>query len=147
MDEMDHLLSQLPSEPPAEDLAGRVLAALQARRRRRARLHLGAGVLLALAGFWLIAAPILEMARSMALPDSGLPVLAAAWDLVLTGVTPFWEEILAGLASFQGSFGSALGYSAWLGMLALAFAALLSLGRLLPRGGTGDWTGLSPDEE
>lgn len=146
MDEMDHWLSQLPSEPPAADLAGRVLSALQARRRRKARLQLGAGVLLAFAGLWLIAAPIVELARETALPESGLPLLLAAWDLVLAGVMPFWEQILAGLASFEGSFGAALGYSAWLGMLALAFAALLSLGRLL-RSGTSDWTGFSPDEE
>ncbi len=146
MDEMDHWLSQLPSKPPAEDLAGRVLSALRARRRRKARLHLGAGVLLALIGLWLIAAPLMEMVREMALPESGLPLLLAAWDLLLAGVMPFWEQILAGLASFEGSFGAALGYSAWLGMLALAFAALLSLGRLL-RSGTGDWTGFNPDKE
>lgn len=147
MDEMDRLLSQLPGEPPAEDLAGRVLVAIRSHRRRRALAHLGAGAVLAIAGVWLLYAPLAAIAGQLALPESGLPLLLAAWDLVLAGITPFWEEIVAGLASLQGSFGALLAPTAWLGMMALAFAALLSLGKLLPRGGAGGWTGLNPDEE
>jgi hypothetical protein len=92
MDEpVDHLLKNLPSIDPPDDLKDRVLQSVAADRRRRALrwklAYAGTVLALALGGFWLGAA----LADSY-LPDL-LPILLANW--VYAG--DLWSEIGASL--------------------------------------------------
>jgi len=132
MDKMDHLLSQLPGEPPPVDLAFRICQSIRVRSKWNRRLRLALSGILAALGLWLALPSMTARIFSMALPDSGLPMLYEWVQLGLAGIGTFVLNAVSGVTALQSGF-TTLNVPAWLGLAALALSALLALDFLMPR--------------
>lgn len=131
-DYLDHLLFELPSPSPPNDLVSLILRRVERRRKRRAQLHLALSGALALIGIWLLLPNLEVWLAQMALPANGLPVLVDGLDMAITGAAQELSNTLSGLLSLQQDVNS-LGAPAWPGLVALAVSALLAADLLLPR--------------
>jgi hypothetical protein len=132
VDKMDHLLLQLPGEPPPVDLALRICQSIRMRRKRISRQRLVLSGILAILGLWLALPPITAWIFGFALPDSGLPMLYEWVELALAGIGTFLLNAVSGVTAFQSGF-TTLNIPALLGLAALALSALLALDFLMPR--------------
>jgi hypothetical protein len=126
-DELDRLLYRLPGEPPPSDLAARICHQIRVRQRRAHGVRLGLSFLLAIFGVWLALPGLINSAEKLSLPVSGYSYLIPLVQSFLNGLWGFTLNALNGLSAFQTNLAKTMGAGTWLGMVALAGAALLAL--------------------
>lgn len=143
MNDLERLLYHLPSDPPPQDLAGRVLRNVQARRRRRMGIQLGFGLILAAGGTWLSAPLVPAFTPSGGFPASALAILLEWLQATLAGAEPHFTYTWNGLAGLQSGIAAPVDVSAALGLAALTLSILLILGQVLPRAGEQTREGVS----
>jgi hypothetical protein len=131
-DDLDRLLHRLPGELPDSELADRICRQVGMRQRRAQRARLSLSLLLAIFGIWMALPGLLSSLENLSLPASGFTYLTPLVQSFLSGLWGFTQNALNDLAAFQANLTQTIGAAAWLGMVALAGAALLALGLVLP---------------
>jgi hypothetical protein len=131
-DDLDRLLYRMPGELPGSELADRICRQVGVRQRRAVQARLGLSILLAVFGAWMALPGVVNSLSGLSLPASGLSYLYPLIQSFLDGLWGFTQNALNGLAAFQANLAQAMGTGAWLGMVALAGAALLALSLVLP---------------
>ena len=131
MDQVDRMLSRLPSEDVAGDLAGRVNRYVRLKRRRRLAARFGLSLVLAACGFWLSSPLVTVLPDSVHLPGSG-PAMAWAWgQAALSNLRIFLVSAWNGFTGLQSGVATPLSASICLGLVILAASALLAFSPLL----------------
>jgi hypothetical protein len=127
MDPLDRLLSQLPAEAPANDLARRISHHVRARRHRAEALRFGASLVLGLTGAWLCLPLFTSLPASVSVPGSGIP-LAYDWiQAALTNLAGFLSSAWNGVTGVQSGMAASINASVWVGLAVLAVGALLAV--------------------
>ena len=132
-DDLDRLLYKLPGELPQSDLVARICHQLSGRQRRALGMRLGLSFLLAVFGIWLALPGLIISAEELRLPASGFSYLNPLIQSFLSGLWGFTQNALNGLSAFQANLAQTMGAATWLGMVALAGAALLALSLVMPQ--------------
>jgi hypothetical protein len=126
-DPLDRLLSRLPAGAPADDLAGRIVHHVHARHRRALVARFGTSFALGLVGGWLCLPLFASLPASVSVPGSGLP-LATGWiQAGLTNLDGFLSSSWGGVTGLQSGVAASINPSAWIGLAAMAFSALLAV--------------------
>jgi hypothetical protein len=131
-DDLDRLLYRMPGKLPPSELAARICRQVGVRQRRAQRVRLGLSFLLAVFGIWLALPDLMNSLADLSLPASGLSYLYPLIQSFVNGLWGFTQTALNGLAAFQANLSQMVGVGAWLGMVALAGAALLALSLVMP---------------
>ena len=132
-DPLDRLLLRLPSEPPTGGLADRVLCYVQAQRRRRMGIRLGASLVLAAGGLWLSSPLVSTLAVSTNLSGSALTVLTEWIRIALAGLDSYVNYAWNGITGIQSNIAAPISTSVGLGLAVLSVSVLLILGQLMPQ--------------
>jgi hypothetical protein len=132
VDDLDRLLYRMPGELPQSELAARICRQVGVRQHRAARARMGLSFLLAVFGIWLALPGLMNSLEDLSLPTSGLSYLYPLIQSFFNGLWGFTKDALNGLTSFQANLSQMMGVGAWLGMVALAGAALLALSLVMP---------------
>ncbi len=130
-DRMDRLLSQLPAEAPAQDLAQRVSLAIRSRHRRRLAARFGLSLALSAFGLWLCLPLIVNLPGSVDLAGSGVPILSGGIAASLTDIGDFLTAAWNGFTGVQSGLTAPITASVWLGLAVLALGAMLAVSPLL----------------
>ncbi len=131
MDRMDRMLSQLPSEAPAEDLGRRVVRFVRARRRRKLLAHAAASAALAAGGLWLVSPLAVTLPGAVPLPGSGMEMTWTWSQAALTRFGDFLASVWGGVTGLQNGIAAPITASVWLGLAILGLSAFLAIGPLL----------------
>lgn len=132
-DPLDRLLLRLPSEPPTGGVADRVLGYIQAQRRRRMGIQLGASLVLAAGGLWLSSPLVSTLAVSTNLSGSALTVLMEWMRVALAGLESYVNYAWNGVTGMQSNIAAPISTSVGLGLAVLSVSVLLILGQLIPQ--------------
>lgn len=132
-DPMDRLLLRLPSERPTGSISDRVLGYIQAQRRRRMGIHLGASLVLAAGGLWLSSPLVSTLAVSTNLSGSALTVLTEWVRVALAGLEAYVNYAWNGVTGMQSNIAAPISTSVGLGLAVLSVSVLLILGQLMPQ--------------
>ena len=132
-DPMDRLLLRLPSEPPKGGIPDRVLRYIQAQRRRRMGIHLGASLVLAAGGLWLSSPLVSTLAVSTNLSGSALTILTEWVRVALAGLEAYVNYAWNGVTGMQSNIAAPISTSVGLGLAVLSVSVLLILGQLMPQ--------------
>ena len=126
-DSMDRLLSRLPADVPADDLAGKIVHHIHARHRRALAGRFGASLVLGLTGIWLCLPLFASLPASVSLPGSGVP-LAYGWiRAAQTNLEGFPSSAWNGVTGLQSGMAASIHASVWVGLSILACSALLAV--------------------
>jgi hypothetical protein len=128
---MDYWLSQLPNQSPPSDLPQRILEAVQKERQRALQRRLILGAVLALSGVWFTLPTLSHWVQQIAIPSLDVTVLLVWTESIFTDLEGALLATANGMLTLQTGVAASLTMSAWLGMLALAAAALLWMHCLL----------------
>jgi hypothetical protein len=132
-DGLDRLLYQMPGELPPEELAAQICHKIHTTHRRTIGVRLGLSFLLAVLGTWMALPGLINGLEDLSLPSSGLFYLYPFIQSILNGLWVFTQDALYSLTAFQENLAQTMGIGAWLGMVALASAALLALSSFMPQ--------------
>lgn len=132
-DPLDLLLARLPEEPVPVDLAARICANVLAHHRRHLVLHFGMSALLVVAGIWLALPGLAGTFQSLALPNSGWPMITAFLEMAGEGAARMVVELISTVSVYQTNLSIPFSGAAWVGIVALAGGCLLALDQMLPR--------------
>ena len=132
-DDLDWLLYRMPGELPSDELAAQICHKIHETHRRASRVRLGLSFLLAVLGTWMALPGLINGLEDLSLPSSGLFYLYPFIQSILSGLWVFTQDALYGLTAFQADLAQTMGVGAWLGMVALASAALLALSSFMPQ--------------
>lgn len=132
-DPLDRLLLRLPSESPTGGITDRVLRYIQAQRRRRMGIHLGASLVLAAGGLWLSSPLVSTLAVSTNLSGSALTVLTEWVRVALAGLEAYVNYAWNGVTGMQSNIAAPISTSVGLGLAVLSVSVLLILGQLMPQ--------------
>jgi hypothetical protein len=132
-DDLDQLLYRMPGEPPPSDLATRICHQIRLRQRHAQGVRLGLSLLLAVFGIWLALPGLINSAEELSLPASGFSYFNPLVQSFLSGLWGFTQNTLNSLSAFQANLAQTMGAITWLGMVALASAALLALSLVMPQ--------------
>ena len=130
MEEMDHLLRDLPGQPLPPELSSRVRADFRQRCQRSRKIRQITSILMVTLGSTLLLPELTRL--TFALPGSGLGLAQASLSAIrdpqnsLQSIPTLFEQIQSGI-------GTAFTTTAWAGMIVLAIGALLALGSWMPR--------------
>ncbi len=134
-DRLDELLARMPSEPPAHDLAARIIAAVAQRRQARMRWRLAGVVAMACAfvGVVLIASswPVDLAARAPAVTAPDADAVSQAVSDFLAAPSEALTEWVGAALAWETALAEGTGAALLLGIVLLTGAILGGLARLL----------------
>jgi hypothetical protein len=131
MDNLDHLLYHLPSDPPDSELAQRIFQRIRKRKRQHCLIRLSASSLLAAGGTWLLASILMPLFNGVTLPQNGLGYLNDIYYLLQSDWTTSLFTGLQSLSDKQFQFTSSINVAGWVILIILAPCAMLASGQLL----------------
>lgn len=131
---MDGLLSNIPYEAAPPDLAPRICQNIMRWHRRRITIRLTTSSILAVAGLWLMIPVLNGWLSPLNQPFNGVEYLYRWLQAGMDGSGAILGNVLSQLSTLQSNL-QTVGNSAWLGLIALAFSAVVLLDFLLPREG------------
>jgi hypothetical protein len=132
-DGLDRLLYRMPGELPSDELAEQICYKIHTTHRRALRVRLGLSFLLAVLGTWMALPGLIKGLEDLSLPSSGFFYLYPFIQSILNGLWVFTQNSLYSMTAFQENLAQTMGAGAWLGMVALASAALLALSSFIPQ--------------
>jgi hypothetical protein len=127
MDKMDRMLHKLPEQEPSLALAARVKAVIHRRHRRRQILRWSVVIPSLVCGLWMVS-PSWWLSSSD-LNASGVPWLVGSLNYLSLESFQVLERLWYGMFSLQGTLGSSLTISVWLGILLLCTAIFFVMGK------------------
>lgn len=136
-DRLDELLARLPGEPPAPDLAARIISSLAQYRRARTMWRISGGVALACAfvGMVLVAISWPEVANAFAAtptaPDAN--ALAVAIDAFLTSPFETFTGLVNAALTWETALVEGVSVALMLGNVLLIVAVFGGMAQLLLR--------------
>lgn len=139
LDEIDRLLINLPGEEIPPFLLPAILQAIEQRRRKRQRISMGFGSILAVIGAILVFPTLPDLLSAFSLPESGLSVIFGVLNQALGGFGAWLNSLDHLLVDIQGAFDGNLDLLAWIGLASLASGCILVLGSLLQQNSVERW--------
>jgi len=131
MDNLDHFLYHLPSDPPDSKMPQRIFQRIQKRKRQHCLLNLSASSLLAAGGTWLLASILMPLFSGVTFPQNGLGYLDEIYYLFQSDWTASLFTSLQSLSNLQFQFTSSISVTGWVILIILAPCAMLASGQLL----------------